>query len=202
MLAMPGKYSVTMSMYHNGKIKQLAGPVTFNAEVLKNTTLPAKDRTALVAFERKSSNLAKTIIGTQKYTEQLAKRMQSIFQTLNATPKANNNLLLKAESINKGIKDVLFKFNGRKAKASREEIPPQPVPLNDRLGVLIYTHWSSTSGITGNQRTAYKVLVDEFPPVYNKIKQIGKVEIVQLQNEMNKLNSTWTPGNLPDLKLK
>ncbi len=202
LLAMPGKYSVTMSLYHNGKIKQLAGPVYFNAKVLKNTTLPAKDRAELVAFERKSSELAKTIIGTQKYAEELGKRMQVILQTLNATPKADGNLLLKAESINKKIKDALFKFKGRKAKASREEIPPQPVPLNDRLGVLIYTHWSSTSGITGNQRTAYNVLLDEFPPVYKKIKEIGEVEIVQLQKEMDKLSSTWTPGRLPELKLK
>jgi len=202
LLAMPGKYSVTMSIYKNGKIKQLAGPVYFNAKVLKNTTLPAKDRAALVAFERKSSVLAKTIIGTQKYAEELVKRMQSILQTLNATPAADKLLLLKAESINKEIEDALFKFKGRKAKASREEIPPQPVPLNDRLGVLIYTHWSSTAGITGNQRTAYKVLKDEFPPVYKKMKQIGEVEIVQLQKEMYKLNSTWTPGRLPDLKLK
>jgi len=202
LLAMPGKYSVTMSLFHNGNIKQLAGPVEFNAKVLKNTTLPASDRKALVAFQNKSSDLAKTMIGTQKYAQQLKKRMQDILQTLNATPEANKGLLLKAESINKDIDDALFKFNGRKAKASREEIPPQPVPLNDRLSVLIYTQWKSTSGVTGNQRTAYKVLVDEFPPVYKKIKQIAEVEIVQLQNEMNKLNSTWTPGRLPDLKLK
>ncbi|MCH7826910.1 MAG: hypothetical protein IIC75_02875 [Bacteroidetes bacterium] len=110
--------------------------------------------------------------------------------------------MFNAERINRDIKDVLFKFKGRKAKASREEIPPQSVPLNDRLAVLIWTHWSSTSGITGNQKTAYQILVDEFPQVYNKIKLIGEVEITQLQKKMDKLNSSWTPGNLPDFKLK
>ena len=202
LLAMPGKYSVTMSLYHNGKIEQIAGPVDFNTKVLKNTTLPVRDRKVLVEFQKKSSDLAKVIIGTQKYAQELSKRMQNILQTLNATPKANKDLLLKAESINKEIENALFKFSGRKAKASKEEIPPQPVPLKDRLNILILTHWRSTSGVTGNQKTAYNVLISEFPPVYNKIKQIGEVEIVKLQKEMDKLNSTWTPGRLPDLKLK
>ena len=202
LLAMPGKYSVIMSMYHDGNIKQIGGPVTFEAKVLKNTTLPAADRKELVAFQRQSSDLAKTIIGTEKYVEELSKRMENILQTLNETPNVSKELMLKAENVSKEIDDVLFKFNGQKAKASREEIPPQQVPLNDRLGVLIWTHWGSTSGITGNQRTAYKVLTEEFPPVYNKVKNIAEVEMVLLQKEMDKLNSTWTPGRLPDLKLK
>ena len=199
---MPGKYSVIMSLYHDGNIKQIGGPVTFEAKVLKNTTLPAADRKELVAFQRQSSDLAKTIIGTEKYVEELSKRMENILQTLNETPNVSKELMLKAENVSKEIDDVLFKFNGQKAKASREEIPPQQVPLNDRLSVLIYTHWSSTSGITGNQRTAYKILTEEFPPVYNKVKNIAEVEMVLLQKEMDKLNSTWTPGRLPDLKLK
>lgn len=201
LLAMPGNYSVTMSMYHDGDIKQIGGPVTFEAKVLKNTTLPAANRKELVAFQRQTSDLAKTIIGTEKYVEELSKRLENILQTLNETPNVSKELMLKAENISKEIDDVLFKFNGQKAKASREEIPPQQVPLNSRLGTLIWTHWSSTSGITGNQRTAYKVLTEEFPPVYNKVKNIGEVEMVQLQKELDKLNSTWTPGRLPEFKI-
>jgi hypothetical protein len=66
---------------------------------------------------------------------------------------------------------------------------------------LVWTHWRSTSGITGNQRNAYKILVEEFPPVYKKVKQIGEVEIPKLQERLDKMNAPYTPGKLPDLKL-
>ncbi|NOX18332.1 MAG: glycosyl hydrolase [Chlorobi bacterium] len=201
-LALPGKYFVSMFLYGDGEIKQLTDKVPFQAKVLKNTTLPAKDRAELVAFERQSSELAKTIQGTQKYARELAKRIEYIKQALYSIPKVEAGLLSDAEKISDEIDDVLFKFNGQPAKASAEEIPPSPVTINSRLATLVWTHWRSTSGITGNQRNAYKILVEEFPPVYNKVKQIGEVEIPKLQERLDKLNAPYTPGKLPDLKLK
>jgi len=167
---MPGTYSVSVSLFHNGEIKQIAGTVKFNAEVLKNTTLPAGDRAELVAFQKKSMKLTRVIMGSQKYAEMLLHHMQVIKQTLYDTPAASDDLIVKADKINNELRDILFAFNGEKPKASAEEVPPSKVSLNSRLGTLIWTHWRSTAGVTENERTAYKVLTDEFPPVYNKLK--------------------------------
>ncbi|MCH7973991.1 MAG: hypothetical protein IH949_08910, partial [Bacteroidetes bacterium] len=75
------------------------------------------------------------------------------------------------------------------------------LPQEDRARILgdenPQFNFGDDVGVVGGN-----VLISEFPPVYNKIKQIGEVEIVKLQKEMDKLNSTWTPGRLPDLKLK
>jgi len=202
MLAMPGTYSVSLALYNNGEIKPIAGPVSFNAKVLKNTSLPDNDRAELVAFQKKSMKLARVIMGSQKYAEELSHQMQLIKQTLYSTPAASANLITTAEKINKELNNVLFAFKGQRARASAEEIPPSKVSLNSRLGTLIWTHWRSTAGVTENERTAYKVLTDEFPPVYNKLKNIGEVEIKQLQNKMEKINSPWTPNRLPELNLK
>jgi len=202
MLAMPGKYSVTMALYHDGNIKQLTQPVSFNAKVLKNSTLPPADRRVLVAFQKKSMNLARIVFGTQKYAEEMLHHLQLIKQTLYSTPKASPKLILQAEKIGKELKDVLFAFKGQPSRASAEEVPPAKVSLNSRLGTLIWTHWRSTAGITGNQKTAYKVLADELPPVYNKVKNIGEVEIKQLQDEMDNINAAWTPNRLPKLNIK
>ena len=201
-LALPGEYSVAMFLYHDGKIKRLTEKIPFRAKVLKNATLPAKDRAELVAFEKQSSELAKTIQGTQRYAQELAKRIEYIKQALYSIPKVEAELLNEAERISGEIDDVLFRFNGQPSKASAEEVPPSPVTINSRLGTLVWTHWRSTSGITGNQRNAYKILVEEFPPVYDKVKQIGEVEIPKLQERLDKLNAPYTPGKLPELKLK
>ena len=44
------KRQVTMSASIDGVLKEVAGPVEFEAKVLNNVTLPASDRSELVAF--------------------------------------------------------------------------------------------------------------------------------------------------------
>ncbi len=197
-LIMPGEYSVSMSLVtRNGK-KDLAGPVKFNTKVLRNTTLPAKDRSKLVAFEKKAGELARAMRGTENFTHELVKRVEYIKQALLRAPKASYKLLAKAESISKELDDILYKFNGQPSRASREEVPPEPVPLNWRLETLAYTHWRATSPITQTEQTAYDVLAEEFPPVLKKVKEIYTNEIKQLEAKMENLGAAWTPGRLPE----
>ena len=52
-LVSPGDYTVEMQLYKDGKAQNLSEPVSFKVEALKNTTMPAQDRLAKVAFQRK-----------------------------------------------------------------------------------------------------------------------------------------------------
>ena len=197
MLAMPGKYNVTMYIVTRKGIKRLVGPVEFNAKVLHNTILPAPQRSKLVAFQKKAGKLARAILGAEKFTTELMKRVNYLKQALLNTPEANYRLSAKADSISKKLGDIQYKFYGQPPRASQEEIPPEPDPLNLRLQVLIYNHWRSTSQITQTEKTAYNVLAEEFPPVLEKLKNIYKVEINGLEKQMENLNAPWTPGRIP-----
>ncbi len=197
-LVLPGKYNVTMALITRNGMKKLAGPVTFNTKVLRNTTLPAKDRAELVAFQKKANELSRAMRGTEAFTRQLVKRMEYIKQALLQTAGASYDQLRKAEKISRELDDVLYKFNGQPSRASQEEVPPEPVPLNLRLETLAYTHWRSTSPITQTERTAYEILADEFPPVLQKVKNIYLKEIVPLESTMENLGAPWTPGRIPE----
>ncbi len=199
LLAMPGKYFVSMSMIIRGEEKKLFGPVEFNAVVLNNTTLPAANRQEMIDFQKKASQLAKTVMGTQKFAEELVRRNDFIRQALNSY-SAPFELLSRANKISKDLSDILFKFNGTTPFASREEIPPTDVPLVYRLETMIYTHYSATSNITKNQKVAYDVLYEEIQPVIEKLKQINDYDLKSIENEMERLNIPWTPGRIPELK--
>ena len=54
-------------------------------------------------------------------------------------------LLAKAMTIETELKEVLYLFDGPEAKASEEELPPMPVPLNNRLGAIIENLLGTTS---------------------------------------------------------
>jgi len=200
LLVLPGKYKVSLSMVVRGKEKQLAGPVEFNAIPLHNTTLPAADRKELVAFQQKSYELARTVWGLQRLAQELQNKMETIKQTLNNTPSASFALIMRADAVSNKLDDILFTFSGKPGKASAEEIPPQEVPLNWRLGKMIYAQTNSTSNVTKNQKVAYDVLYASMQPILQQLKQISGVEVKAIENEMEKLGAPWTPGRIPEVK--
>jgi hypothetical protein len=200
-LAMPGRYKVTMTLTSNGEAKPLAGPVEFSAVVLNNTTLPAGDRSAMVDFHKKVAEITRVMQGTEYYAELLNKRAASILQALNSTPSADTALVKRAREVQLQLDEILnVKFNRNTIKPSDEENPPAPVPLNNRLGKLSWISWMSTGDPSQTQKDAYAILEAEFPPVYEQVKQIGEKEIPQLEQALENMGAPVTPGRLPEWK--
>jgi hypothetical protein len=108
----------------------------------------------------------------------------------------------KADNIFRELETINLKFTRNSDKPSAEENPPSPVTFNERLGVLVYTHGRSTANITQNERNAYSALISEFPSVLDRIRTINNVDLKNLEAELEKYNAPWTPGRIPDVKLK
>jgi photosystem II stability/assembly factor-like uncharacterized protein len=199
-LAMPGPYTVSMALVTDGQAKPLAGPVPFEAVVLANTTLPAPDRAELVTFQKQAAELSRTMMGAERLAEEMSNRVAHIRQALAATPGAPATLSESARKLALELEQVLFAFRGREPKASAEENPPSPVPLNDRLSSMTYSMWRSTSKPTGTARTAHQILLQEFPPVLETITRIHATDLPRLEREIEAAGAPWTPGRLPELK--
>ena len=56
-LVEPGTYSVEMDLFKEGNITRLVDPVSFNVIALQNTTMPAENRAAKVAFQKEIAAL-------------------------------------------------------------------------------------------------------------------------------------------------
>jgi len=201
-LALPGKYFVSMALVTRDGVKELAGPVQFNVVPLKNTTVPAGNREELVAFQKQAFEMLREIKGTESLLKDIIKRVEDIKYAINATPTIPVELMNKADNISKELVMINLKFNRDENKPSPEENPPSPVTFNERLNVLAYTHSRSTSNITRNERNAYSALVSEFPPVLERIKSIYNIDLKNLESELEKFNAPWTPGRIPEVKLK
>jgi photosystem II stability/assembly factor-like uncharacterized protein len=196
-LVMPEKYKVDLKLWHEGELTNLVDPVEFICKKLNNTTLPAKDYNENIEFAKKVSKLAIAMVGTRKMIGEISTKVESIKQAIYSTPGASQELMNKARKLSIELDELRFKMDGSPAKASGEEIPPAQVPLNDRLGIMTYTHWGSTSGITGTEKESCKILKEEFPPVLNALKRIVNTDIPALEAELNKIGAPWTPGRLP-----
>lgn len=200
-LALPGKYKVALSMVAKNEEKLLVGPTEFNVVPLNNTTIPAANRAELAAFQKKAADLARTAWGAQRVADDLAKRLETIKQTLNNISAAPFSLLNRANEISRDIDKILISFRGFGGKAaSAEETPPSPVTLNSRLQTMLYTSMRTTTNITKNEKVAFETLYDEIQPIIKQLKEIQEVHLKVVEEAMDKMNAPWTPGRMPELK--
>jgi hypothetical protein len=196
LLAMPGTYTVSLSKSLNGEITMLVPPTEFRAVVLENTTLPAENREELVVFQKKYGELGRKMRATQRFAEEMYTRTQYVQQALLQTPGSSKEMMQQAKDLAQRIDEILFRFEGREARASWEEIPPGPMPLNVRLNSIIRTHMQSTSGVTQTQKDNYNILMEEFPPLLEELKKINN-ELKSLEEKLEDLHAPWTPGRIP-----
>ncbi len=196
-LVMPGKYSVSVSQYIRGEITDLAGPVEFNVVPLNNVTLPADDRAAVVAFQQKTAELGRIVMGTRNVASEIIGKLAAIKQVVSNTPAIPNTLLAKVAKLQKEMDDVMWAFTGQRPKASPEEVPPAIPSINDRLQKLIYYQSRSTQNTTQNMKDNYDRIVEKFRPVYKKVKAILENDLKALEKEVEKYGAPYTPGRLP-----
>jgi len=199
-LAMPGKYTISMSMVFHGEVKELAGPVEFEAKVLNNTSLPPADRAELIAFQDKVSALINAVNAADEYAKDLMKRVQYMKQAIQNTPGAPFTLMGEAEKVEKKLDSILWAMNGQVPKASDEENLPAPPSVNSRLGAIMEASYGNTSTPTQTQRDQYALLEEEFPPILVQLKEIAETDLKALEDELDKLGAPWTPGRVPDWK--
>jgi hypothetical protein len=123
-------------------------------------------------------------------------------QAINNSPAAPGTLMNTALQIENDLDEIYLKFNRESKFPSTEENPPSLNTINERLSVLRWTHWRSTEPITKKEQRAYDILLNEFPPIYERIKIIYNMDIKNLEDKLEKFGAPWTPGRLPELKLR
>ncbi len=199
-MVMPGNYKVGLKMWHEGELTELVEPVEFTCKKLNNTTLPAEDYNENVEFAGKVNKLALAVVGAGRLISDNMAKVEQIKQAIYATPGASQKLMDKARALGVQLEKLNFTMNGLPAKASGEEVPPEQVPLNDRLSSISYTHMGSTAGITTTEKQSYDILAEEFPPVLEELKSIVENDIPALEAELNKIGAPWTPGRIIEWK--
>jgi photosystem II stability/assembly factor-like uncharacterized protein len=196
MPVLPGTYKVTMSSVVDGLVTPLAGPVTFTCRPLDNTTLPAKDRKALVAFQRKVARLQQAVLASNAIVDDLDARIKLVEKAAFSTAGVQLALIEKIRQARTTLTGIQRTLTGNKVLDRRNE--NQPPPVTDRLNYILWGTWETTSDVTQTQMESYRIAAEEFAPALDKLKNLVHVELKSLETELDKLDAPWTPGRLPD----
>jgi len=139
--------------------------------------------------------MSKILNGTEKYSDSLLNKIILIKQTLLSNPELEQSLYSKLRKLELALKDIDFKLNGHKAKASREEIPPTHVPLFSRFSSIHYSRFMSTSKPATNMLNSFNILKEELIEIIKDLKTITE-SIKEIDQLLNKKKTPWTIGRI------
>ena len=194
-LAVPGSYKVTLSRYLEGSFQALAGPVEFTTESIGTATLPAEDREALLAFQKKAARLQRAVLGAGNALEEASERIASVKKAAMETPGLEMAVLSRIRDLETKLEDIRVKLNGDSTISSRNE--PTLPGIRSRVQGIVSGQITSTSAPTATQDESYQLAAEEFGKVLPELTKLIRTDLAEVEDILEKSNAPWTPGRIP-----
>jgi photosystem II stability/assembly factor-like uncharacterized protein len=196
-LALPGKYTVSIAQSVNGKITELAGPTSFNCVPLNNATLGAKDKAAVLAFQKDVAELSRAVDGVASYKNELDRKLKLIKVAVREAPKASLDLLNSIKEIEQRSTKLGIQLYGDGSISSRQfETAPA---LAGRVGNIIYNLWSSSSAPTQTMKDGFAIAGEELSAALTELRSMTDA-VVKVEQQLENSAAPWTPGRFPEWK--
>ncbi len=81
-------------------------------------------------------------------------------------------MMKEAQRILTEIDDLKYLFEGQRAKASFEELPPHYLSINKRIGFISYTYKNSSSDIMQTKKERYNIVNEQIALIFKRIKKL------------------------------
>lgn len=191
----PGTYQVAISQAVNGEINSLTEPVSFVVTPLNNTTLPAADREAMVAFEQKAAELRRAISAAGAVRSDMDKRVKHIKAAILTAPDVPLTLMEEVKALETELMRIGVEMNGDRSVSSRQfETAPS---LNSRVNSAAFGTYRNTAAPTQTMMDQYEIAADLFEPILASLKQVV-TKVQKIESQLDQYGAPYTPGRLPN----
>ena len=196
MMALPGDYTVSLSQSVNGEMTELVAPVSFTINSLGGVTLPAKDRNALVEFQREAAELQRAVSGANAMLSDISERLQHMRVAAEAVAIPHPELAPALNKVEAKVADIREAMYGDRT-ASRVDAPSKP-GISSRIGRVVYGMYRTTSAPTQTQRDNLRIAEEAFQPILTRIRNIMNTDIKNLETKLEAAGAPYTPGRMVD----
>lgn len=190
-MALPGTYTVTAYLANNGNVEKLSEPKSFEVELLNHQTLPAKDKAAVLAFQKEVSELRRSIRGTSNQLGELKNRIKYIKHAVEKYPNVDLKLLEKVERMENESYEVAIALWGDN-DISKHEFETYP-SIMDRIELVVYAIWYNTATPTNTAKMHLKVAQEEYPDAQAGVKKL-LAEVEEVEKQLTDAKVPYTPG--------
>jgi hypothetical protein len=194
-MALPGEYTITMEKRVDGVTTAIASARTVEAVPLGLGTLEARDKKALVDFERKVARLQRAVLGAVRATAEAQDRVDHLEKALMETPGADQELAGEIFALRNRLKDITEKLTGGgiRSKYNEATLPG----IADRVERIVGSQWLSTSPPTKTNEEAYRYAGDAFSSLLPDLTALIERDLEGIEARLEKAGAPWTPGRVP-----
>ncbi len=155
-----GTYSVEISLVKDGLVTALAEKTTFVVKALNNQTLIAKDPVELNKFRTEVADLSRRLSGTAAQMNESKELLDQIEHVLLTYPGTDLKLLAETRALRLIYDEcaILLWGDGLKTSKEFEALPG----INGRLGIVEYSLYDNTGGVTNAQRSNKAIAEEEY----------------------------------------
>ncbi|HSL81270.1 MAG TPA: glycosyl hydrolase [Thermoanaerobaculia bacterium] len=191
----PGTYTVELALVKDDEARPVAPARSFTAKPLGLATLPAEDRAAVAAFQRRTAELQRAVMGTVRAADEAQTRIDHLRQAVLDTPGAEYALLEELRAVEERLADVRIELQGDPVVGRYNE--PTPPSVVQRTFRAVYGHWGSSSGPTDTHRASFDAAADAFADVLARLRTLVETDLAGIESRLEELGAPWTPGRLP-----
>jgi len=191
-LVAPGTYTVQLGRMKDGELEPLGEPRSFAVGVLDEGTLPAADRGAVLAFERRVEELQRRVAAASEVVDETGKRLEFIRKALVDTPRATPELMARARALQLRLADVALELEWDPVRGELNE--PAVPTIGERIGRVVGGLWYTTSGPTETQRRSIEIASRRFEELRGRLHELVETDLARLEQDMEAAGAPWTPG--------
>ena len=190
-MATPGEYTATLSKVVDGKMMDLAGPVSFNVVPLRDGALPGSSTDELIAFREDMEQFQQDITATSTVLTNSQDKLNAMRRALARIEKDPKDLMPKLHSINEQLADLDRQMNGDPVK---DEIGERSDPTPRNRMFVGFRALFSTYGPTQMHRESVEIGKRQLVAIKGELATIAEELIPQLEKELMDAGAPWMEG--------
>ncbi|MCH5374995.1 MAG: glycosyl hydrolase, partial [Planctomycetes bacterium] len=191
-LVTPGKYRVNAVKILDDVTTPMGDPRDVEVVAIEPPSLPARDRAAVLAFQKKAGELQRALVGANRRLEEALQQLADIKTAIRRTPQADLGWRDEARNLERRLLDLRDQLAGDETRNRRSQTAPPSVMR--RAEIAYEGSLSSTYGPTQTHRQQYEIAAAEYKQMRKSLVSLLDTNLVQLKKKLDDAGVPWTPG--------
>ncbi len=189
-LAAPGKYSVSLYVYDQGKLQVQGSPQEFMVKPVA-TTVEGTDFAAMAEFQEQTSELSRQISSARRKMGEAGERLRYMKAALLETPKATAELYATLHALEEKLAALQTQLGGDRIRGGLNESTAPSIA--SRVGQVAGGHWSTRQSATGTQQKNIEIATSELEAFRGDLRTYLN-ELTSYEAALEAAGAPYTPG--------
>ncbi len=191
-MAVPGRYTVTLSKQVDGILTDLSESMPFQVERMRKGALNGASPEETTAFWQEIAQLQRATTAASMALNESLKKVDLMQTALSLTTTAPGDLDVQLFDLRNALLELDEQLNGNRSK---QQVGEKNVPtINYRIGVAMNGTLSSTYGPTPTHKRSLEIAGAQFTEFKSALENILNQRLPKLEKALQAAGAPWIKG--------